>query len=546
MSQFTRRELLGSAVAAGAASLTSACANNPASGVAAAMAGPAPEAPYSSMRDYVAALEARNLVIRIPRVDQDTYEGTALMYRARDLFGMRGAPTFLFEEVRINGEWIKGPLLVNESGHGWGESMIFGLEPVDDGPVMINPFSSYRQARTHVETMIAGNGGEYPTIDPVAIDSSAAPCKEVILRGDDIDLTQFPFIQCNPADAGRYINTGCVFTRHPNPKYGVNFGTYRCHLRGPREIGLLTSVGQTGYRHLVAARERGEEIGRVSIVLTPDPYVWSITGSKMSYGGEGVVDELSIAGGLAGRAIETVRSETNDLMIPAHAEMVIEGEVPLNDTRPEGPYGEMVGYMGARFEDVFWMRVTAVTHRRNPWIMNNYTGVQAGTPMAARHARPFYLLKQRMPEIVDWFPDTRSVGSTYVSIDKTRPGQGLEVAKAILEDDYFSKIVTVVDADIDVMDQRDLMAAIGARWQPWGNHQVYESMPALPVDPSIVAPGKGSKIAIDATIQWPEEGGRDNFAALNRTMLEKGAPDAFDIMDDKYGDLLLNWRPARG
>ncbi len=541
MSTFTRREILGSAV--GAATVAAA------SGSAAAMTGAStsasmpPQAPYRSMREYVAALEAHNLVIRIPRVDQDAYEGTALMYRARDLYGMRGAPAFLFEEVRINGRWVKGPLLVNESGHGWGESLIYGLEPVDDGPVVINPFNSYRQARAHVERLVADNKGEYPTIDPVEIAAATAPCKEVILTGDEIDLTKFAFIKCNPADVGRYINTGCVFTRHP--KYGVNFGTYRCHLRGPREIGLQTTAGQTGYRHLVAARNRGEKIGRVSIALTPDPYVWSISGSKMSYGGDGLVDELSMAGALAGRPIQVVKSETNDLMVPAHAEMIIEGEVPLNDLRDEGPYGEMVGYIGAGFKNQFWMRITAVTHRHNPWIMNNFTGVSAGTPMAARHARPFYLLKQRMPEIVDWFPDTQSVGTTYVSIKKTRPGQGLEVATAILENDYFSKIVIVVNDDIDVMDQRDLLAAIGARWQPSGNHKVYESMPALPIDPSIVTPGKGSKIAIDATIQWPEEGGRENFPSLNRTMLVEGAPDAFELMDDKYRELLLNWRPMQ-
>lgn len=541
MSTFTRREVLGSAV--GAATVASVSNTASATMGTSASAGEHPEAPYRSMREYVAALEAHNLVIRIPRVDQDAYEGTALMYRARDLYGMRGAPAFLFEEVRIDGRWVKGPLLVNESGHGWGESIVYGLAPADDGPVMINPFNSYRQARDHVGRLIAANEGEYPTIDPVEIAAENAPCKEVILTGDAIDLTKFAFIQCNPADAGRYINTGCIFTRHP--KYGVNFGTYRCHLRGPREIGLLTSVGQTGYRHLMAARSRGEKIGHVSIVLTPDPYVWSISGSKMSYGGDGVVDELSMAGGLAGRPIEVVRSETNDLMVPAHAEMVIEGEVPLDDLRPEGPYGEMVGYIGAAFEDVFWMRVTTVTHRHDPWIMNNFTGVQAGTPMGARHARPFYLLKQKFPEIVDWFPDTQSVGTTYISIEKTRPGQGLEVAKAILEKDYFSKIVIVFDADIDVMDQRDLLAAIGARWQPWGNHHVYESMPALPIDPSIVTPGKGSKIAIDATIQWPEEGGREDFPALNRSMLEAGAPEAFATMDHKYRDLLLNWRPTK-
>ena len=541
MNAFTRREFLGSA--AGAATLVSASGNAATLMGATATANNHPQAPYRSMREYIAALEAHNLLIRVPRVDQDAYEGTALMYRARDLYGMRGAPTFLFEEVRINGEWVKGPLIVNESGHGWGESIIYGLAPVDDGPVVINPFNSYRQARTHVEQMLVDNDGEYPTIDPVVVDAAQAPCKEVVLTGDAIDLTRFAFIKCNPADVGRYINTGCVFTRHP--KYGVNFGTYRCHLRGPREIGLQTTAGQTGYRHLVAARNRGEKFGHVSIALTPDPYVWSITGSKMSYGGDGLIDELSMAGGLAGRPIETVKSETNDLMVPAHAEMVIEGEVPLNDLRDEGPYGEMVGYIGSGFKNQFWMRVTAVTHRRDPWIMNNYTGVSAGTPMAARHARPFYLLKQRMPEIVDWFPDTQSVGTTYVSIRKTRPNQGLDVARAILEEDYFSKIVIVVNDDIDVMNQGDILAALGARWQPWGNHQVYESMAALPIDPSIVTPGKGSKMAIDATIQWPEEGGRTDFPSLNRTKLVEGAPDAFDLMDHKYGDLLLNWKPVK-
>ena len=541
MSTFTRREILGSAV--GAATVASAVNAASAQRTASVSSHVNSQAPFRSMREYVAALEAHNLLIRVPRIDQDAYEGTALMYRARDLYGMRSAPAFLFEELRINGRWVKGPLLINESGHGWGESIIYGLPPVDEGPLMLNPFNSYRQARNHVADMIANNNGEYPTIDPVTVDAADAPCKEVVLTGDDIDLTKFAFIKCNPADVGRYINTGCVFTRHP--KYGVNFGTYRCHLRGPREIGLQTSVGQTGYRHLMAARSRGEKIGHVSIVLTPDPYVWSISGSKMSYGSDGPVDELSMAGALAGRPIEVVASETNDLMIPAHAEMVIEGEVPLDDLRDEGPYGEMVGYIGAAFKNMFWMRVTAVTHRRNPWIMNNYTGVQAGTPMAARHARPFYLLKQRMPEIVDWFPDTQSVGTTYVSIKKTRPGQGLDVAKAILEEDYFSKIVIVVDEDIDVMEQRDLLAALGARWQPTGNHKVYESMPALPIDPSIVTPGKGSKIAIDATIQWPEEGGRKDFPSLNRTMLDKGAPKAFELVDNKHHEMLLNWRPVR-
>ena len=221
LSNFSRRELLGSALGG----VTAASIPHSVSVAAAAQTTtPQPaqtKAPFASMRDYVSALEARNLLVRIPRVDQDTFEGTALMYRARDLYGMRGAPAFLFEEIRINGRWVKGPLLINESGHGWGESIVYGLDPVDDGPVIINPFNSYRQARAHVEQMLDENDGEYATIDPVAIDAAQAPCKEIVLTGDDIDLTKFAFIQGNPVDAGRYINTGCVFTSHP--KYGVNF-----------------------------------------------------------------------------------------------------------------------------------------------------------------------------------------------------------------------------------------------------------------------------------------------------------------------------------
>ena len=337
-----------------------------------ARSAPAGNAPFDTMRDFVAALDARGLVVHIPRLDQDRYQVTALMYRMRDQHGMRGAPALVIDKVRIEGKWVDGPLIVNESGHLDGECIAFGLEPVDIGRTFRDPYDSYRKARTHLEKAVAENGGEYPTIPPVEVSASEALCKEIILTGNDIDLTVYPFIKCNPGDAGRYINTSVVYTRHQ--KYGVNFGTYRCHLRGPREIAINSEPGQTGYRHLMAARRRGEKTASVSIALTPDPYIWMVAGTKMAIGADGLVDETAIAGGLAGRPVTVVRSETNDFMVPANAEMIIEGEVPLDDLRPEGPYGEMVGYQGRRKQEVFWMRVTAVTHRRKPWIMNNFTG----------------------------------------------------------------------------------------------------------------------------------------------------------------------------
>ncbi len=504
--------------------------------------GPVPVAPFKSMRDYIAALEARGLVVRIPRVDQDAYEATALMYRMRDEHGMRGAPAMIFDEVRIDGKWVKGPLVINESGNLDGECLVFGLEPISEAPLTRAPYQSYRRAREHVEALLAKTDGAYPGIAPVEVTRDQAVCKEVVLRGDEIDLTKFAFIKGNPGDAGRYINTGSVFTR--DPRQGVNFGTYRCHLRGPRELALNSEPGQTGYRHMMAARKRGEKTMQVAIALTADPYFWMVSSSKMAFNAEAKTDEIEmgIAGGLAGQPIEVVRCETNDFRVPAWAEMIIEGEVPLEEMRPEGPYAEMVGYQGQVKDEVFWVRVTAVTHRRNPWLMNNFTGVQAGSLMSASHAGAVYRLRKKFPYVVDWLSDTRAVGLTVVSINKTEAGQGIEVAEHIAKRAFFAKVVIVVDDDVDISDHEAVFAAMGARWQPDGNTRTYPPRPSMPLDPSNTAPGRGSKIAIDATRALPGEGRKTPWPATNRSLLETGAPEAIANVDQKWGELIKGWQ----
>ena len=533
---WTRRDLLGTSLGLSALGATTS-ANAARLGFESGSGNK--QAPFNGLRDYIAALHKAGLVVHIPRVDQDAFEATALMYRFRDQHGMNGSPTFLIDKIRINGKWIDGPLIINESGHLHSECIAFGLEPVDISPVRQESFASYRKARAFHEASIARNDGEFPSIAPVEVAAEEAVCKQVVLKGDDIDLTQFAFIKCNPSDVGRYINTGVVFTH--DEKRGMNYGTYRCHLRGPREIGLNSEPGQTGFRQLEAMRLRGGKVARVSIVLSPDPYVWIVSGNRIANRFKGPVDELAIAGGLAGRPLQVVRSETNDHLIPANAEMVIEGEVPLDDKRPEGPYGEMYGYQGKVKKQQYWMRVTAVTHRKKPWIMNNFTGLQRGTLMAPGHALAFYRLKQKIPSVTDYFGDNRAVGMTFVSINKTRPGEGLEVAQQITESNFFAKIVVVVDDDLDVTNQEQMLAALGARWQPDGATHIYERLPGMPLDPSAVKRGQTNKIAIDATRQWPEENGPAVFPPMNRSLLEQGAPEAFSQVDEKWGKLIRSW-----
>jgi 4-hydroxy-3-polyprenylbenzoate decarboxylase len=190
------------------------------------------------------------------------------------------------------------------------------------------------------------------------------------------------------------------------------------------------------------------------------------------------------------------------------------------------------------------MRITTITHRKNPWILNNFTGLSGGSLMASGHARPFYKLKQDIPEVVDFYADNRAVGVTFCSIRKTKPGQGLETARKIAESKFNSKVVIVVDDDMDVMNHEQMFGALGARWQPHGGTEVFESLPGLPLDPSVVKRGKTSKVAIDATRRWPEEGGPETFPRWNRSLLEEGAPDAFARVDDQWGEFNRNWRPG--
>ncbi len=272
---------------------------------------PFPEAPFDSVRDFVCAMEARGNVMRFKRIDQDAYEGTALMYRIVDRFGPYRAPIVIFDEVKIGGEWIKGPVIANQLRHVEAETLLFGLEPVpfDDS-------ATWHTARAYLDDMLAASGGEYPTIAPVKIAASTAPCKEVMLSGDDIDIRKFPFFKNNPGDSGRFINTASVFTS--DPEMGLNIGTYRCEIKGPRHIAVGSGEGQSGYTMLMRAKERGESTAPITLIVGQEPMIWLVSGARIpARRGKKPIDELATAGGLRGQAIEVVKCETNDFLVPA-------------------------------------------------------------------------------------------------------------------------------------------------------------------------------------------------------------------------------------
>lgn len=485
-------------------------------------------APFESLRDYLAAMEEWGLLARFRDVDQDAWEATAIMYHLTDWFGLYGAPVVVFENIRIGGRWIKGPILGNNQSHYHQEAILWGLEPD-----LAEPRNSYRIGLKHMLELLEKNGGDYPQIPPVMVARDKAPCKEVVIEGDAIDITGFAFIQGNPGDAGRYINTGSTFTA--DPEWGQNFGTYRIQIVGPRKLLLNSEPNQTGNSMLMRAKERGEKSMKIAVVLGQDPVTWVMSGSRVPLTNEKPIDELAYAGGLRGKPLEVVKADLSDLVIPAHCEMVIEGEIDLTVMEPEGPYHETYGYLGDRNDERFVFNVQRVTHRRDPILMNSFTSIGGGFVKAPMDAYTHRLWQGRFPQIRQIYYHDDSKGIHCVSIRKDKPGQGIEIAKAMSERSMIAKLVIVVDDDLDVMNQSEILLALGSRWQPGPASHVYDSMPASFFEPSSPDGKTTSKIAIDATMQWPEEGGPKEFPLLNRNLFEQAAAD--DIM----GRIVAKW-----
>ncbi|MFL2770784.1 MAG: UbiD family decarboxylase [Rhodospirillaceae bacterium] len=480
--------------------------------------------PYDSLRDFIVALESHGYLVRIPEIDQDQYEATALAYRLIDRKGYNTAPAMLFDRVKVDGEWLDGPVLSNPYGPWQAEALGLGVENITDDYIAM-----YRQAMEKVEA-ICKRG--VPKIDPNVIDNTMSPCKENVQHGDEVNILKFPWLKTNPADGGRYINSGSVIIE--DSELGRNVGTYRCQVKGRNKIGVNPEPFQHGWNMLMNAKKRGEKSVKAAVVVGADPLVFAMSSSKVAQSGQ---DELAIAGGFRGKAVDVVRCETSDILVPAHAEIIIEGEIPLDcDLEEEGPFGEMYGYLGLKKEENFFMNIQAVTHRNKPWVINNYTGVMRGALTSPMSATAQIRYKMMVPGLQAMHIPTDATGYTIISIDKKQAGAGIAAGHIVAGSFNIAKVVIVVDKDVDVLNWTDVLAAVGSRWQPHPGTQIIPQITGMRLDPSQSVRGMTSKVVIDATRQLPEEGGPESYPPLNRSLLQDMCPEAFDLVDSKWDD----------
>lgn len=478
---------------------------------------------FESLRDYLGEMAARGNLLEVAELDQDRYEMTALAYRLDERF-KAAAPAFRVGRTRLNGRWHETPVVGNVLNSYATVALCLGIEHIsDDRSAMYD--AAVARIASHREP-----SGRWRAIAPVAIDPNRAPCKEVVRLGEDVDLLQWPWIRNNPADGGQYISTGCVIT--VDPELGRNVGTHRMMIKGPRKVGLDLSTQSHCYAHVQRAAARGESRVPVSVAIGVDPVTWMMSCTRLARLGQ---DEFSIAGGFRGKPLELVTSETNDILVPARAEFILEGFIPL-EKEWEGPYGEMLGYIGDK-KNTYSIDVHAVSHRHDPILYNVWPGIGGAYLTLPWEVGPMLELKRIVPALLRLHTPPEIPSICIACIDKKMPGEGMEAGMAVLgyrETGFHKKMVIVVDGDVDPTDLDRVMHALATRWQPDPASLVVRQSFHFLLDPSTHRNFLSSKIVIDATRQLPAEGGPKQFARDNRTAFEQGAPEAFALVDANW------------
>ncbi|MGA8938675.1 MAG: UbiD family decarboxylase [Acidobacteriaceae bacterium] len=497
---------------------------------------------YDSLRDWLKALDKAGELKRITAEVSPILEMAEIADRASKSgkgTAKAGGPALLFENVT----GYKGAqVLMNQFGSERRMRLALEVDSLDDIAKRIETL--LRPAiptgimdKLKLLPMLAEVGSFFPK----TIDARKAPCKEVILRGDDIDVLKFPVLQTWPQDAGRFITLPCVTTRDPKSNKR-NLGMYRMqvydgqttgmhwqrqkvaaeHARdrmraatldkaGEVELMALTAGGTAAANpnsipQLVATKIHADRM-EVAVAIGTDP----ATTFSAIVPAPPEVEEYLIAGFLRQQAVELVKCETVDLEVPAHAEIILEGFVTLGELRTEGPFGDHTGFYTMQ-DDYPVFHITCITHRKNPIYAATIVGKppMEDTWMIKAVERVFLpLMKLTIPEIVDINLPAEGVAHNLmlVSIRKSYAGHARKVMHAIwgLGQAMFTKCIVVVDEDCDVQDVAEVMLRVGNNIDPERDIQ-FTLGPVDTLDHASRLPNYGSKMGIDATRKWPAEG----------------------------------------
>jgi 4-hydroxy-3-polyprenylbenzoate decarboxylase len=453
--------------------------------------------PFDDLRSFLRLLEKSGELARIP-FEVDTYLDIT---EFADRSVKNGGPALLFEKPK--GSSV--PLAINVFASERRMELALGVKNVEEIASRIAGFLHLQKPEGFVDKLkMLPKLGELASAFPKTVSEGA--CKEVIRRSD-FSLDYFPIMHCWPGDGGRFITLPMVFSL--NPETGKrNCGMYRMQVFDGQTTGMHWQKQKQGAEHYRRLHAEGKQSRMpVAVAIGADPA--TIYSAILPLPPD--IDEMLFAGFLRGKAVEMVKCETSDLDVPANAEIVLEGYVELGELRREGPFGDHTGFYSLD-DDYPVFHIECITHRKRPV----YASTIVGPPpmedyyMGKTIERIFLpLMKVQIPEIRDICMPAEGIfhNLMLISIRKSYPGQARKVMHAIwgLGQAMFSKVIVVVDEDVDVQDVSQVT------WKALNNIDPQRDIefvlgPIDSLDHASRMPNYGSKMGVDATTKWHSEG----------------------------------------
>jgi 4-hydroxy-3-polyprenylbenzoate decarboxylase len=482
---------------------------------------------FKDLRDFIGLLEKEGELKRISAEVDPYLEITEISDRTL----RAGGPALLFENPK--GSTI--PVLANLFGNtrrialAMGQEDIEGLRDVGKllaflkEPTPPSGFKDLWQSLPSYKSVL----NIAPTV------KKSAPCQEIVLEGDAVDLTALPIQTCWPGDVGPLVTWPLVITRGPE-KERQNLGIYRMQLLGRNKLimrWLSHRGGALDFREW-KIKHPGEPFP-ISIAIGADPATILATVTPVP----DTLSEYAFAGLLRNAKTEVVKSLSNDLQVPASAEFVLEGYIDPQEMADDGPFGDHTGYYN-NVERFPVFTVTHLTHRRDPIYHSTYTGRPPDEPAmlgVALNEVFVPLLQKQFPEIVDFYlpPEGCSYRMALVSMKKQYAGHAKRVMMGIwsfLRQFMYTKFVVVVDDDVDIRKWEDVIWAITTRMDPTRDTVLIDNTPIDYLDFASPVAGLGSKMGLDATNKWPEETSREWGATITMSDEVKQRVDA--LWDD--------------
>ena len=455
---------------------------------------------FYDLREFINALESRGMLKRIKTPVDCNLEITEITDRVSKMEGKKNV-ALLFENVK----GYDMAVLMNAFGSMERLALAFGVNDIEEIPnelreILRLPYISLQNKMDLIHIIpTAKRAINFPKY------VKKAPCQEVVIT-DNPTLDKFPILKCWPQDGGPFITLPLVFTR--NPKTGKrNVGMYRLQKYDGQTTGMHWHLHKDGASNYRAYQEMGKDKIEVAVAIGTDPVITYAATAPLPRD----IDEMVFAGFLRKKSVEMVKCKTVDVEVPACSEIVLEGYVNIGETRREGPFGDHTGYYSLA-DDYPVFHITCITHRKNPI----YSATIVGKPpmedcfLAKATERIFLpLLQQTLPEIRDINFPLEGVfhDCVMVSIKKTYPQQAKKVMHAIwgMGQMMFTKMIIVVDEHVDVQKEKEVW------WRVFNNIDAKHDIvmvegPLDALDHSSPMAKWGTKIGIDATKTWPEEG----------------------------------------